>query len=64
MNNDDRTLLIEFYKENQKFIDKGLFTVSSVSLPLLLGFPQKLTYESGWIARCLLIALQERHTIY
>lgn len=42
-------LLIELYKENQSFIDKGLFAVSSMAIPLLLNFSQQLTHKTGGI---------------
>lgn len=48
-------LLIELYKENQKFIDKAIFTVSSASVPLLANFYEKV--DGFWSGFFLLLSL-------
>ncbi len=53
--NEHEALLIELYKENQKFIDKAIFTVSSASVPLLANFYEKV--EGIWSAFFLLLSL-------
>lgn len=47
--NKHEELLIELYKENQKFIDKAIFTIASASVPLLANFCDKIDgYLSGF----------------
>lgn len=53
--NKHEALLIELYKENQKFIDKAIFTVSSASVPLLANFYDKV--DSVLSAVLLLLSL-------
>lgn len=53
--NKHEALLIELYKENQKFIDKAIFTVSSASVPLLANFYDKV--GDVWSGVFLLLSL-------
>ncbi len=53
--NKHEELLIELYKENQKFIDKAILTVSSASVPLLANFYDKV--DGVWSGVFLLLSL-------
>lgn len=41
-NKEYRKLLIEYYTENNSFIEKGIFTVSASAITVLLGYSDKM----------------------
>jgi hypothetical protein len=47
--NEYREFLKKNYEENQKFIDKAIFTFSSAAIPLLISFSEKLSLHNSLI---------------